>query len=98
VRELRNAVERATLLARGEVILPEHLPPRVRGVAREEAAEEASPDAPGSMAEVERNAILHALREHQYNRTAAARALGISRRTLIYKLSQYRREGFEVDG
>jgi len=50
------------------------------------------------MAEVERNAILHALREHRYNRTAAARALGISRRTLIYKLSQYRREGFEVDG
>lgn len=98
VRELRNAIERATLLARGEVILPEHLPPRVRGVSRGESAEEAAPEAPGSMAEVERNAILHALREHQYNRTAAARALGISRRTLIYKLSQYRREGFEVDG
>ncbi len=98
VRELRNAIERATLLARGEVILPEHLPPRVRGVPRGENAEEAASDSLVSMAEVERNAILHALRAHQYNRTAAARALGISRRTLIYKLSQYRREGFEVDG
>ena len=38
VRELRNAMERAALLSRGELILPEHLPTRVRAAALQPAA------------------------------------------------------------
>ena len=40
VRELRNAMERAALLSVGELILPEHLPVRVRAVANSAAIPE----------------------------------------------------------
>jgi DNA-binding NtrC family response regulator len=95
VRELRNAMERAVLLSRGEMILPEHLPARVRGAVEQPAPAEL-PDAQ-RLEEVERHAILQSLREHQHNRTETAKALGISRRALIYKLQRFREQGFEVD-
>ena len=95
VRELRNAIERAALLSQGEVILPEHLPARVCGPEKE-----IPPAPPGelpSLAEVERQSILQALRKHQFNRTEAAKALGISRRSLTYKLHELRELGHQVD-
>jgi DNA-binding NtrC family response regulator len=46
---------------------------------------------------VERQAILEALRNHQFNRTETAAALGISRRSLLYKLQRLRDQGFAVD-
>jgi DNA-binding NtrC family response regulator len=95
VRELRNAMERAALLSRGEMILPEHLPARVRGPVEQPAMTEA-PDAQ-RLEEIERQAILQALKEHKHNRTETAKALGISRRALIYKLQRFREQGFEVD-
>jgi len=95
VRELRNAMERAALLSRGEMILPEHLPARVRGTGEPLAATEL-PDAQ-RLEEIERQAILQALREHGHNRTETAKSLGISRRALIYKLQRFREQGFEVD-
>lgn len=94
VRELRNAMERAALLSRGEMILPEHLPARVRAAVESPAPAE-MPDAP-RLEEIERHAIMQGLREHQQNRTETAKALGISRRALIYKLQRFREQGFEV--
>jgi DNA-binding NtrC family response regulator len=94
VRELRNAMERAALLSRSEMILPEHLPARVRA-----AVEEASPleaQEAHRLEEIERQAILQTLRERRQNRTETAKALGISRRALIYKLRRFREQGFEV--
>jgi len=96
VRELRNAMERAALLSRGEMILPEHLPARVRGSVEQSPAATEVPDAQ-RLEEIERQAILQALREHEQNRTETAKALGISRRALIYKLQRFREQGFEVD-
>jgi DNA-binding NtrC family response regulator len=100
VRELRNAMERATLLSGGEVILPEHLPTRVRG-----ATGQTAPPAPGAapadaerLDDIERQAVLEALKKHQFNRTETAKALGISRRALLYKLQRLRELGCEVDG
>ena len=96
VRELRNAMERAALLSRGELILPEHLPTRVRAAAEQPVL------APVDMAdlqrleEIEREAILQSLRKHDQNRTETAKALGISRRALIYKLQRFREAGFDV--
>jgi DNA-binding NtrC family response regulator len=95
VRELRNAMERAVLLSRSELILPEHLPARVR------AAAEITPASVSSelerLDEIERQAILQALRQHNHNRTETARALGISRRALIYKLQKWRELGYGVE-
>lgn len=95
VRELRNAMERAVLLSRSELILPEHLPARVRELAGQVPLPEAV-DA-RQLEEIERQAILQGLRQHEFNRTETAKALGISRRALIYKLQRFRKMGFEID-
>ena len=83
VRELRNAIQRACLLCRGDVIMPEHLPPKIVAPANlplEENAER------GRLSQVERATILATLDECGGNRTQTAKKLGISRRALIYKL------------
>jgi two-component system response regulator HydG len=87
VRELRNAVQRSCLLCRGDVILPEHLPPKIASLAS------GDPAAAGSrLSQVERAAILATLEECGGNRTHAAKKLGISRRALIYKLRAIERQ------
>jgi len=83
VRQLRNAIQRACLLCRGDVILPEHLPPKVAALA---SATEIDVNQLGRLPQVERATILATLEECGGNRTQAAQKLGISRRTLIYKL------------
>jgi DNA-binding NtrC family response regulator len=88
VRELRNAIQRACLLCRGDVILPEHLPPKVAAVAASPAIETAD----GRLSQVERATILATLEECRHNKTQAAKKLGISRRALIYKLHQIEAE------
>ncbi len=47
--------------------------------------------------EVEREAILQALRNHNFNRTETAKALGISRRALLYKLQHFQKLGYEIN-
>jgi DNA-binding NtrC family response regulator len=99
VRELRNAMERATLMARGDLILPEHLPKRIHlaGQGPQTAPIEGN-GTERRMEDIERAAILQALRDNDYNRTESARALGISRRALTYKIRRYREQGHVVDG
>ena len=96
VRELRNAMERAALLSRGELVLPEHLPARLREAVTSRA--EPAPTEGGRLDDMERQAIFQALRRHEFNRTETARTLGISRRALLYKLQRLRELGFDVDG
>jgi DNA-binding NtrC family response regulator len=95
VRELRNAMERAALLSRSEVILPDHLPTRVRAAGDQNPRRAAGDQE--RLDEIERQAILGSLRLHGSNRTETARALGISRRALIYKLQKWRELGFSFD-
>ena len=96
VRELRNAMERASLLCRGEVVLPEHLPARLRAAAPE-APPPGEPADAGRLEDLEREAILAALRKNDFNRTETAKALGISRRALLYKVQRLRELGCLVD-
>jgi len=101
VRELRNAMERAALLGRGELILDEHLPSRVREAASSVAAG-AKPDLstepqPHRLDEIETQTILQTLARLDFNRTETAKALGISRRALLYKLQRLRELGHTVD-
>jgi len=83
VRELRNAIQRACLLCRGDVILPEHLPPKIAPLASGTGPADRGA---GRLSQVERATILATLEECDGNRTRAAKKLGISRRALIYKL------------
>jgi len=82
IRELRNVITRAAILAPGDRILLEHLPPNLQADAP--AFESAN-----SLADLERSAILAALERNDGNRTRAAHELGISRRKLLYRLKEY---------
>ena len=85
IRELRNVLERALILARGEsAVGVEHLPAEVRG-----GHDASLPHKPQSLEEVERRHIERTLRAHADNRTRAARELGISRATLIKKIREF---------
>jgi DNA-binding NtrC family response regulator len=85
VREMRNVMERAMILARGVgQIGVEHLPADLRkGGAGEKRHQ------PQALAEVERVHIEKTLKFHAGNRTRAAQELGISRATLINKIKVY---------
>ncbi|HKV70711.1 MAG TPA: sigma-54 dependent transcriptional regulator [Gemmatimonadales bacterium] len=84
VREMRNVLERAMILARGQPqIALEHLPAELR---RSTAGARHQPQ---SLADVEKAQIERALRHHGGNRTRAAKELGISRATLINKIKAY---------
>lgn len=83
IRELQNVIERAVILARGEVTSSE-LPELFRLTA-----DGALPEESVLLKEVEHQAILAALKATAGNRRLAADRLGISRRTLQYRLKEY---------
>ena len=97
VRELRTSVEHAVVLCRGDKIMLRDLPSSVREFDEATGAAGGRPLlVPGDLTvkEAEKQMIVHALKECQGNRTAAARRLGMSRRTLHRKLHGYHLEGF----
>lgn len=97
VRELKNAMERAVTFCDGKVILPQHLPARIRHTP--------AADAPGpgvcphippqgnaelpTLSQAEHTYIQHVLRQVGGNKRRAAGILGICRRTLYRKLEQF---------
>ena len=90
VRQLENSMERAVALTRGEQIQPEDLPERVLafdGWSR--AAEDVDLENVLTLDQIERRQIERALRQAHGNKTRAAKALGIDRRTLYRKLDRY---------
>jgi len=84
IRELENAIEHAFILCRSGFITPGHLPPALRA----KGAGTGSP-LPGTLAEMERNAIVMALEASGRSRKAAARLLGIHPTTLWRKMKRY---------
>jgi DNA-binding NtrC family response regulator len=109
VRELENAMHRAVLLAKGDVIGPEAVllrshfgaADRDAGAADHAAGEALAragvrPLVGRTVADVERDLILDTLNHCLGNRTHAANILGISIRTLRNKLKQYSEEGVTV--
>jgi DNA-binding NtrC family response regulator len=89
VRELRNALERALVSARGRRIDEVDLPVALRGPAPDETAAGPTPTAALTLAEVERDHVERVLGLCHWNRSAAARVLGIDRRTLFSKIRAY---------
>jgi len=89
VRELQNVLARAAILARGRIIGREDVqtPATVSNAAGEPAA--SSLRLRDILAETECRIIRQALEQEKWNRTRAARLLGISRRQLFDKIRQY---------
>jgi len=110
VREMENAIQRALILAPGDVVEDKHLHLAVSSaaahplpVANTAPAEEAvaaetvwpaQSATPANMKDLERLHILETLAKVGGSRKKAVEALGISERTLRYKLKQYKDEGY----
>lgn len=94
VRELENAVERMVILAEFNLksIHPDLLPQEIRSAGMESPADSKSSGTSNihhQKDSYEREMILSALKEHQWNQSAAARTLGIAESSLRYKLQKY---------
>ncbi|GAF03520.1 sigma-54-dependent transcriptional regulator [Saccharicrinis fermentans] len=87
LRELRNVIRRAVLLAKSQEITLAELPPEIQ-VPTEQA------DIPVQLREVkeksEKEMIIETLEQTRYNKAKAARILGIDRKTLYNKIHKYR--------
>jgi two-component system, NtrC family, response regulator AtoC len=86
VRELENVIERAVALTSNRFLAVDDLPPHMRHAGPGGERLPAAPDAPEellTLREVQRRHILRVLSAHGGNKSQAAQALGISRRTLI---------------
>ena len=89
VRELENVIERAVIMARGDMVDPEHLPNTLQDQDTHAPAKEPVLASGRSLKEVEKEMILKTLADMGGNRTKTADVLGISRRTLQLKLKEY---------
>ena len=91
IRELRNVIERATILAESEFIEVKHLPPTL--VAKGEESVPTLTISPGTTVdEAERQLILLTLEHCRNNKTRAAEVLGISLKTLHNKLNRMKEQ------
>ncbi len=87
VRELENTMERAVLMADGEVIHGHHLPPTLQTAEATGTAVSASLG--GAVATFERSLIEDALKTTRGNRSKAARLLSTTERVINYKVKKY---------
>ncbi|WP_299162880.1 sigma-54 dependent transcriptional regulator [Accumulibacter sp.] len=108
VRELENVMQRAVILAPGDIVELEALHLAAAAPLAPSAARRPEPAAPAmttvaspaqprkanKMSEVEREHILATLASVGGSRTLAGQRLGMSERTLRHKLRQYRLDGF----
>ncbi len=88
VRELINAVEHAFVLGENEEISLEDLPASVQDFELAEIGDSNS-DSTDTLEDIEVACIMQAMNKTGHNRTQAARLLGISRRTLGYRIEKY---------
>ena len=91
VRELDNVIQRSMVLCTDNEILPEHI-----FLDEHEEIKHKEIQQEGSLKENETSMILHALEEGNGSRKRAAEKLGISPRTLRYKLARLKDQGIEI--
>jgi DNA-binding NtrC family response regulator len=94
VRELENVVEQAVVLARGDTVDVDGLPPEITGDGGPKDVLRIPVGT--SLAQTERELILETLRRTGGNKTQAAKLLGIGVRTLYRKLEEYGEGGPDV--
>src|SRR5213075_995841 len=90
VRQLESAIERAILLCEGDLITPDDLPSEVRQESQSAVTGGFKLPAEGiNFEDVEKNLILQAMDQTDYNITKAAKLLGLTFRTLQYRLEKF---------
>lgn len=90
VRELENAIERAVVLSRGEVITVNDLPNVIKGFnAEKDILVNESAPLTEQVEELEKKLIYDALDKSQGNQSQAGRILGLTERNLRYKMQKY---------
>jgi transcriptional regulator with GAF, ATPase, and Fis domain len=95
VRELRNILERAAILCEGGLITEEHLTmlPESRAPRTPEAPQPTPEPAPepvaGDIASVERSMIDKAMKDSKFNKSKAAKRLGLTRTQLYVRLKRH---------
>jgi two-component system response regulator FlrC len=92
IRELGNCIHRACILASGSTITPSDLVFDELTTSSSSSDQPAGDDLKGN----ERDLILAALRDSNGNRKLASERLGISGRTLRYKLAKYKEDGITI--
>jgi DNA-binding NtrC family response regulator len=92
---LRNCLERAAILCEGGLIAPEHLPVKLMSAQQVPAALSAAANATpaaepaGDLPSVERVLIQKALETARFNKSKAAKALGLTRQQLYVRMRRY---------
>lgn len=90
VRQLESAVERALLLAEGDEITAEDLPVEIRATVTSEGTGGFKLPPEGiSFEDLERSLIIQAMEQTNWNITRAAKLLGLSFRTMQYRLDKF---------
>ncbi|MBN2785605.1 MAG: sigma 54-interacting transcriptional regulator [Pontiellaceae bacterium] len=91
IRELQNVVEYASVVCQRDKVYLEDLPSYLlnyrTGISNDTTSSGGNINS--QIRELERNAIIKAMKEHNNNKSAAMRTLGISRRTFYKKLKEY---------
>ncbi len=87
IRELKNMVERAVILCRGDVIELQHLPRHMFFPQQESSGDTIELGQP--LQDIEREVIFRTLEKTNNNKTKAAQILGISLKTMHNKLNKY---------
>lgn len=96
IRELQNVINRAVLLSQGDLIQPQVLPSEIRYNTLKPGAKLNTPVNHNEITELkqatlvtEKEVIMNALIESNYNKSKAAKMLNIDRKTLYNKIKQY---------
>lgn len=97
VRELRTAMHRASTFCTGTVVMPHDLPPRIREANRAAALVAFASQQLLPLRAVERAYVLDIVSRADGNKSRAAEILGLDRKTLYRKLSEYAQEQEPVD-
>ncbi len=91
IRELRNAVERAMLLAEEDVLAPQHFPVASSGTGRLTERVDLPPGGI-DLDQLERSLVMQALERSGWNQTRAAALLGLNRDQIRYRIEKFKLE------
>jgi two-component system NtrC family response regulator len=90
VRQLENAIERIVVLSGGDHVTLNDLPELLRPARRQLEASQSSGSTEGiNLDAIQRDLIVQALHQFSWNQSRAAKYLGITRKTLLYRVAKY---------